>query len=159
MTWVCWYQKGKTSLDLNKARDYGVSGMQWHQRENMRTICKQYATHFREITTPTPCHSGRMLFLTPNQQSVKALKAILLLKDHTIYLFNRITSASDFSSLRLSSTAAWSSSPSLVVVFVLASDDKSVDAFSFILHITQTHAKVVQRSFHQLMDPSVIFPG
>jgi len=38
-TWVSWYHKGKTSLDLNKARDYGVWGWQcisW-------TICKQSA--------------------------------------------------------------------------------------------------------------------
>ena len=34
-------------------------------------ICKQSAHCFRQITTPTPHHSiftGRMLFLTPNQQ-------------------------------------------------------------------------------------------
>ena len=66
-TWVSRYQKGKTSLDLNEARDYRVwdgSGISW-------TICKQPAPHFRQITTPTPHHSmfaGRMLFLTPNQQ-------------------------------------------------------------------------------------------
>jgi len=66
-TWVSRYQKGKTSLDLNKARDNGVwgcSGISW-------TICKQSAPRFRQIATPTPHHSiftGRMLFLTPNQQ-------------------------------------------------------------------------------------------
>jgi len=26
IAWVSWYQKGKTSVDLNEARD----GMQWH---------------------------------------------------------------------------------------------------------------------------------
>ena len=66
-TWVSRYQKGKTSLDLNEARDYRVwdgSGISW-------TICKQPAPRFRQITTPTPHHSmfaGRMLSLTPNQQ-------------------------------------------------------------------------------------------
>jgi len=66
-TWVSWYRKGKTSLDLNGARDDGVlgcSGISW-------TICKQSAPCSRQITTPTPHHSiftGRMLFLTPNQQ-------------------------------------------------------------------------------------------
>ena len=30
-TWGSRYQKGKTSLDLNEARDYGVWGWQWHQ--------------------------------------------------------------------------------------------------------------------------------
>jgi len=73
-TWVCWYQKSETSLDLNEARDDGVlgcSGISW-------TICKQSAPHSRQITTPTPYHSfftGRMLFLTPNQQcqSIKGM--------------------------------------------------------------------------------------
>ena len=49
-TWVSRYQKGKTSLDLNKARDDGVlgcSGISW-------TICKQSAPRSRQITTPTP---------------------------------------------------------------------------------------------------------
>jgi len=64
--WVSWYQKGKTSLDLNEARDDGVlgySGISW-------TICRQSAPRCRQITTPAPHHSiftGRMLFLIPNQ--------------------------------------------------------------------------------------------
>ena len=40
------------------------SGISW-------TICKQSTPRSRQITTPTPRHSvctGRMLFLTPNQQ-------------------------------------------------------------------------------------------
>ena len=60
-TWVSWYQKGKTSLDLNEARDDGVLG--W-------TICKQSAPRCRQITTPVPHHSiftGWMLFLMPKQ--------------------------------------------------------------------------------------------
>ena len=56
-TWVTWYRKGKTSLDLNEARDGGVwgcSGISW-------TICKQSAPRSRQITTPTPRHpAGRM---------------------------------------------------------------------------------------------------
>ena len=66
-TWVSRYQKGKTSLDLHKARDDGFwesSGISW-------TICKQSAPRSRQITTTTPHHSiftGRMLFLTPKQQ-------------------------------------------------------------------------------------------
>ena len=64
-TWVSQYQKGKTSLDLNEARDDGVwgcSGISW-------TIYKQSAPHFRRITTPTPHHSifTGLLFLMPNQ--------------------------------------------------------------------------------------------
>jgi len=68
--WVSRYQKGKTSLDLNEARDGGVlrwqtgSGISW-------AICTQSVPRSRQITTPTPHRSvftGRMLFLTPNQQ-------------------------------------------------------------------------------------------
>jgi len=33
------YHKGKTSLDLNEARDDGGFGMQWHQLDHMQTIC------------------------------------------------------------------------------------------------------------------------
>ena len=43
-TWVSRYQKGKTSLDLNEARDNGVlgcSGISW-------TICKQSAPRCRQ---------------------------------------------------------------------------------------------------------------
>jgi len=66
-TWLSRYQKGKTSRDLNEARDddvLGCSNISW-------TICKQSAPRSRQITTSTPHHSiftGRMLFLTPNQQ-------------------------------------------------------------------------------------------
>jgi len=65
-TWVSRHQKGKTSEDLNEARDYGVwgcSGISW-------TIRKQYAPRARQTTTPAPHHSistGRMV------NSVKAL--------------------------------------------------------------------------------------
>ena len=38
-TWVSRYQKGKTSLELNEARDYGVLGWQWHQLDHKQTIC------------------------------------------------------------------------------------------------------------------------
>ena len=66
-TWVSRYQKGKTSLDLNEVRGDGVlrcSDISW-------TICTQSAPRSRQITTSTPHYSiftGRMLFLTPNQQ-------------------------------------------------------------------------------------------
>ena len=65
--WISQHQKGETSLDLNEARDDGVAGRQcisW-------TICKQSAPRSKQITTPAPHRSiftGRMLFLTPNQQ-------------------------------------------------------------------------------------------
>jgi len=70
--WVSRYQKGKTSLDLNEARDDGVlgcSGISW-------TICKlPAAPRSRQITTPTHYHSiftNWLLFLT-----LKALKVVI----------------------------------------------------------------------------------
>ena len=38
-TCVSRYQKGKTSLYLNEARDDGVWGWQWHQLDHIQTIC------------------------------------------------------------------------------------------------------------------------
>ena len=43
-TWVSRHQKGKTSLDLNEARDGGVLGWQWHQLDRMQTICTSLQT-------------------------------------------------------------------------------------------------------------------
>jgi len=37
--WVSQYQKGKTSLDLDEARDDGVLEWQCHQLDHMQTIC------------------------------------------------------------------------------------------------------------------------
>jgi len=66
-TWVSRYQEGKTSLDVNEARDdtvLGGSGISC-------TMCKQSAPRSRQITTRMHHNSiftGRMLFLTPSQQ-------------------------------------------------------------------------------------------
>jgi len=38
-TWVSRYQKGKTSLGLNEARDDGVLRWQWHQNDHIQTNC------------------------------------------------------------------------------------------------------------------------
>jgi len=52
---------------MSEARDdavLGCSGISW-------TVCKRSAPRSKQITTSTPHHSiftGRMLFLTPNQQ-------------------------------------------------------------------------------------------
>ena len=43
-SWVSRYQKGKTSLDLNEARDDGVLGWQWHQLDHRQTICSPLQT-------------------------------------------------------------------------------------------------------------------
>jgi len=64
-TCVSWYQKGKSGLDLNEARDDGVlryNGTSWN-------ICKQSAPRQTDNHTNTSSLSftGRMLFLTSNQ--------------------------------------------------------------------------------------------
>ena len=58
-TWVSQYQKGKTSLGLNEARDDGALGWQWHQLDHMQTIC---------TSLQTDNHTNTSLFLTPNRQ-------------------------------------------------------------------------------------------
>ena len=83
-TWVSWYRKGKTSLDLNEARDDGVwgcSGISW-------TICKQSAPRSRQITTPTPRHpAGRMgrrikRYPNPSPHSPYPIQHHVLVKFH-----------------------------------------------------------------------------
>ena len=44
LTWASRYQKGRTSLDLNEARDYGVWEWQRHQLDHMQTICTSLQT-------------------------------------------------------------------------------------------------------------------
>jgi len=46
------YQNGKTSPDLNDARDDGVLGMQWHQLDRMQTICTSLQTD-NDTNTPS----------------------------------------------------------------------------------------------------------
>ena len=43
--WVSQYQKSRTSLDLNEARDDGVLGWQWHQLDHMQTVCTSLQTN------------------------------------------------------------------------------------------------------------------
>jgi len=43
-TGVSRYQKGKTSLDSNEARDDGVWGWQWHQLDHMQAVCTSLQT-------------------------------------------------------------------------------------------------------------------
>ena len=47
-TWVRQYQN---SLDLNKARDDGVSGWQWHQLDHMQTVCASLQTDIHTNTS------------------------------------------------------------------------------------------------------------
>jgi len=59
-TSVSRYQKGKTSLDLNEARDDGVLGWQLHQLEHMQRVC----TSLQADNTSSISFCRLMLFLT-----------------------------------------------------------------------------------------------
>ena len=67
-SWVSWYQKGKTSLDLNEARDNEVLGWQWHQLDHMQTICTSLQTNNYTNISSLNFFTDMMLFLVPNQQ-------------------------------------------------------------------------------------------
>jgi len=57
---------------------------QWHQLVSW-TICKSFAFRSTQITMPAPHHSiftGRMLFLTPNQQRQSTVTTVNILKNH-----------------------------------------------------------------------------
>jgi len=60
---VGWYQKGKTNLDFTEARD---SEWQWHQLGHMQVCTSLQADNCQHPTTQF--FTGRMPFLTPNQQ-------------------------------------------------------------------------------------------
>jgi len=64
LNWESRYQKGKTSLDGNEAREDGVWGWQRHQLDHMQTICTSPQTDNHTNTSSL----NSMLFLTPNQQ-------------------------------------------------------------------------------------------
>jgi len=65
-TWVSWYQKSKTSLDFNGARDDGIlgcSGICW----TMQTICTSLQMDSHTNTSSLNFYSP-MLLLMPKQQ-------------------------------------------------------------------------------------------
>ena len=63
-TRVSQYQKGKTNLDITEARD---SEWQWHQLGHMQ-VCTSLQTDNHASTPPLSFFTGRMPFLSPNQQ-------------------------------------------------------------------------------------------
>ena len=63
-TQVSRYQKGKTDLDFTEARG---SEWQWHQLGHMQ-VCTLLQTDNHASTPPLCFFTGRMPFLSPNQQ-------------------------------------------------------------------------------------------
>jgi len=58
------YQKGKTNLDFTEARD---NELQWHQLDHMQ-VSTSLQTDNHASTPPVSFFTGRMPFLSPNQQ-------------------------------------------------------------------------------------------
>ena len=73
-TWVILYQKGKTSLDLNEARDDRGLWWQWNQLDHMQTISTSLQTDNHTNTSSLSLFAGRMLYLSKHWRH-KALKA------------------------------------------------------------------------------------
>ena len=67
-------QEGKTSLDLNEARDNGV----WGCRSISWTTCKQSAPRSRQRTAPTPHHSTRENVIVKSDLRSDAFKAAVV---------------------------------------------------------------------------------
>jgi len=65
------YQKGKTHVDFTEARD---SEWQWHQLGHMQ-VCTSLQSDNHASTPPLKFFTGRMPFLPPKTNNVKALKA------------------------------------------------------------------------------------
>ena len=62
-TWVSRYEKGKTSLDFSEARDN-----EWQWQLGHMYVCTSLQTDNHASTPPLSFFTGRMPFLTPNQQ-------------------------------------------------------------------------------------------
>jgi len=61
---VSQYHKGKTNLDFTEARD---SELQWHQLGHMQ-VCTSLQTDNHASIPPLSFFTGRVPFLSPNQQ-------------------------------------------------------------------------------------------
>ena len=77
ITRVSRYQKGKTNLDFNGARD---SEWQWHQLGHMQ-VCTSLPTDNHASTPPLSFFTGRMPFLLPNQQRQSTEGIVLWLRN------------------------------------------------------------------------------
>jgi len=81
--WVSWYQKGKTSLDLNEVRDDGILGWQWHQLDHMQTICTLLKTD-NHINASSLNFYRIYAFLTPNQECQSTEGKYISVDTHTV---------------------------------------------------------------------------
>jgi len=64
-TWISWHQKGKPFWILLQQE---MMGWQWHQLDDMQIICTSFQTRSPRQYPSTQFLTGRMPFLSPNQQ-------------------------------------------------------------------------------------------
>ena len=80
-TWVSQYQKGKTSLDLNQARDDGGLGWQSHQLDHMQTTCIS-------LQTDNHTNTSSFNFIIKTCKKISQLKTIQKFKKRqTLFLY------------------------------------------------------------------------
>ena len=77
-TQVSRYQKGKTNLDFTEARD-----SEWHQLGRIQ-VCTSLQTDNHASTPPLSCFTGRMPFLSPNQQRQSTEGMVQLIGHYTV---------------------------------------------------------------------------
>jgi len=78
-TWVSWYQKVRTILDFNEARD---DGWQWHKQDHMRIICNSLQTDYYASTS----HTTHAHTITACFAVVPRLCHLILVSLSTFYL-------------------------------------------------------------------------
>jgi len=81
-----------------------MMGWQWHQ------LIKSFAPRSRQIATPVPHHSvftGRMPFLSPNQQRQSTEGIISSTKSEKVILFSSTSSNSDFANFYVFKYFLW----------------------------------------------------
>jgi len=70
------YQNGKTNLDFTEVRD---SEWQWHQLGHMQ-VCTLLQTDNHASTSPLMFFTGRMPFLSPNEQRQSTEGTVIAIK-------------------------------------------------------------------------------
>ena len=98
-TWVNWYQKVQTNLDITEARD---SERQWHQLGHMQ-VCTLLQTD-NQTSTPPLCLQARCPSCRPTN-SVKALKGrirqiTMPAPHHSVFLWARCPSCRPTNSVK-----------------------------------------------------------
>jgi len=85
----CRYQNGKTNLDFTEATD---SEWQWHQLGHMQ-VCTSLQTDNHVSTPPLSFFTGRVPFLSPNQQCQSTVPNLMSLGSPVMKLWMAVQNA------------------------------------------------------------------